>query len=384
MLMLEHHAKLLLAEHGLPVPEGIALAGADAGPPPFPAPWVVKAQVPVGGRGKAGFIALAQGEDELRGALRRMLGATMKGHAVRECRVERAVADGQEAYVSFSIDAKRALVNVLVSAEGGVDVERKAHAIRTGAAAPDEAALAAEIDRLTAALPQAIAPAVRAAALALSRVFLARDLMLLEINPLFVRADGSWMIGDAKVITDDNALARQPRLRQLVEGEAATYPDVAFKLAHGFDFVILDPEGEIGLVTTGAGLSMKLVDEMAAKGVSAFNFCDIRSGQMRGDPARLIYALHRMAAAPRIRAVLVNIFAGITNLAEFADLLMRALDAVPELTAPLVIRLVGNGEARATAMLGALDGHAFVLEPDLDRALAIAAGVAPRKAEQFA
>src|SRR6185436_6299764 len=115
------------------------------------------------------------------------------------------------------------------------------------------------------------------------RFFFESEALLVEINPLFVRADGTWTAGDAKVVTDDNARERQPRLRTLVERRAATYPEVALKLAHGFDYVVVDPDGEIGLLTTGAGLSMMLIDELRAAGLRPYNFLDIRTGGLRGE-----------------------------------------------------------------------------------------------------
>src|SRR5690606_24953593 len=98
---------------------------------------------------------------------------------------------------------------------------------------------------------------------------------------------GGWTAGDVRMAVDENALARRPELAELLDRRAAAYPDATFKRAQGYDLVVVDPEGEIGLVSTGAGLSMKLIDEMTARGARPYNFCDIRSGMMRGDPSRL-------------------------------------------------------------------------------------------------
>jgi succinyl-CoA synthetase beta subunit len=177
--------------------------------------------------------------------------------------------------------------------------------------------------------------------------------------------------GDAKLVVDDNALARQPAIADLVHERCDDYPELALKLRDGFDFVVLDPDGEIGLVTTGAGLSMQLVDELGELGYRAFNFCDIRTGQFRGDPARLIEVFRRMAAAPTVRSVLINFFAGITHLGELAQVLVAALRAVPELRVPITARLIGNGLDEALAVLDAA-GLPLTLKTDLDDAIATA------------
>jgi succinyl-CoA synthetase beta subunit len=368
MLLLEHDAKELLRGHGIAVPPGVLVE--SAGPAPFPGPWMVKAQVPTGGRGKAGGIRRASRGEELSRHLADILGLRIHGHEVGACRIEK-VAAGREVYVALRVEPRDAGVQVLVSPLGGVGVEAAPEALLTGVAAPDEAALEAEIARLVAGLPGDLRAPVGDAAPSLARAFLALDALLIEINPLLVDDAGGWVAGDAKVILDDNALPRQEAVRELLTRRAAAYPEVVFKQDHGFDLVVLDPEGEIGLVTTGAGLSMQLVDELIVAGVRPYNFCDVRSGQMRGDPARLIGILGRIAEGPRVRAVLINIFAGITDLGEFAELLVTALRALPELEMPVVARLVGNGEERAVAILRTA-GVRVVLEPDLDRAVALA------------
>jgi succinyl-CoA synthetase beta subunit len=198
--------------------------------------------------------------------------------------------------------------------------------------------------------------------------FFAFEATLLEVNPLFIRPDGSWTAADLKLAIDDNALVRQPRLSDLIRHRADDYPEMALKLDHGFDFVVVDPDGEIGLVTTGAGLSMQMIDELAERGHPAFNFCDIRTGQLRGDPTRLINVFQWIAAGRNVRSVLINFFAGITHLGEVAKLLVTALNAVPELHVPVTARLIGNGYEEAITVF-ATAGNPLRVEPDLDRAI---------------
>jgi succinyl-CoA synthetase beta subunit len=223
---------------------------------------------------------------------------------------------------------------------------------------------------------------VRAAALRLAPAFLACEATLLEVNPLFVLPEGGWVVGDLKLVVDDDALVRQPSVRALAQAYAETYPETARKLAHGFDYVEIDSGGEIGLITTGAGLSMKLIDELKAQGRRPLNFCDIRSGQFRGDPARLIAVMRWIASRPSVRVVLVNIFAGITDLAEFARLLAAAAAAAPELRVPIIARLIGRNFDEAKRLLLS-SGLAVTVEPDLELAveqtLALLAGKGARR-----
>ena len=182
-------------------------------------------------------------------------------------------------------------------------------------------------------------------------MLLARELALAEINPLFVSAAGC-VAGDAKLVVDLGAVERQPRIAALIAARPQTYADANRKLTEGFDYVEIDPEGEIGLLTTGAGLSMMLIDELAARGMKPLNFCDIRTGQMRGSPARVMRVLEWLTSRPSLRAVLVGVFAGITDLAEFADLLATGMERTPSLRVPVVARLVGRGAAEARAYPG--------------------------------
>ena len=376
MLILEHDAKAMLADHGVPAPLGMLVAqGESYAAPPFPAPWVVKAQVPVGGRGKAGGIRIAPDASALSRELDELLGSELKGHAVTSVRVEQAVGAAQEAYISLSVQPRDATVTLLMAARGGVDVESTDDAGLLRSEAPAEPqALAAAVRALASRIPAPIGQALTAMGLALAELLLARDAIMVEVNPVFVHEDGTWLAGDAKLILDDNALDRQPAMAMLLRKPTPAYSDVRRKAEHGFDFVVLHQMGSVGLVTTGAGLSMMLIDEMTARGLQPFNFCDIRTGQFRGDPTRLIQTLRWIAAGPAIRVVLVNIFAGITDLREFAALLVEALRHVPELRVPIVARLVGNGAEGARSLLEAA-GLAITLEPDLDRAVALAARI---------
>ncbi len=371
MFLLEHDAKSLLALHGAPAPEGALLENAQiAGAQLPPAPWVVKAQIAAGGRGKAGLIRTAKTRDDLQSHLGAILCATHKGMAVRACRIESQVTNVEETYLSFTLDPVSASVRVMLAARGGVEIEALAAtpgALKSALAAPEPAALNAAVDELTRGLAPHIARALNDAGHQLARVFLTAELSLLEINPLFVRPDGTWLAGDAKIVTDDDAMFRQPKLRALLDSRASAYPEAHRKERFGCDYVVVDPEGEIGLLTTGAGLSMMLIDELRALGLKPYNFLDVRTGGLRGDPARLVNVLNWIAEGPRVRVLFVNIFAGITDLGEFSRLLLEAFAQVPKLKVPIVARLVGTNLEAAREFLAARN---VPVSTDLEEAIA--------------
>jgi succinyl-CoA synthetase beta subunit len=369
MYLLEHDAKELLARHGVVVPAGCLIGRDDtihrrALPP---GPWMVKGQIAAGGRGKAGIIRKAATPKELADHSAEILGATVMGRTVEAARVEEQVSGAEETYIGLLLDPAAGGVRVIMSARGGVDIEAlPPEAVRSDIAAAEAGALSECVARLAASFGGARAKALGEAGSRLAHAFLGHEALLVEVNPLFVHPDGRWVAGDAKLITDDNALPRQAALARLVATRAAAYPDVARKLEHGFDYVIVDAAGEIGLLTTGAGLSMMLIDELRAAGLKPYNFLDIRTGGLRGDTARLTQVLKWIGEGKNVKVLLVNIFAGITDLGEFARLLLQALRDAPAFKVPVVARLVGNGLTAARESLGAAG---IALHTDLDEAL---------------
>jgi succinyl-CoA synthetase beta subunit len=365
MLLTEADGKALFAEHGIAVPVGVLVT--DVVPElPGTGPWMVKAQVPVGGRGKAGGVVRCDSRGDVEAAVARMLGSRLKGHGVDACLIEQVVA-GEERYLAITVDPASYGLRVIYSAAGGIEIEQSG-AAESRLCPPHPGAVAEVLSDLIAGEPAAWRDAVASAGTALASLLLDKELALAEINPLLVSAAGC-IAGDAKVVVDLNAAGRQPRIAALIAARPATYADANRKIAEGFDYVELDPDGEIGLVTTGAGLSMMLIDELTARGAKPLNFCDIRTGQMRGSPARLIRVLQWITDRSSLKAVLVNIFAGITDLGEFATLLAAAIQASPSLRVPVVARLVGRNAAEARRILGEAQPGMLVTE-DLAEALA--------------
>ena len=369
MYLLEHDAKELLAKHNVLVPPGKLITNAANSAEDLPAgPWIVKGQITAGGRGKAGIIKKAATPQEIAEHTQAILGRVVKNLRVDAVRIEQQVAGATEAYISLMIDAAAAGVRVIMAAEGGMEIEAlPKDAIRSAVAAPDAESIARCVQELAAPFGGTQARALIDTGTKLAHAFMASEAMLIEINPLFVKNDGTWVAGDAKFVTDDGALERQDDTRAMLHARAVAYPEAALKLEHGCDYVVVDPEGELGLLTTGAGLSMMLIDELRAMGMKPYNFLDVRTGGLRGETTRLVKVLKWIGEGRNIKVILINVFAGITELGEFSRLIVKALQEVPEVKVPVVARLVGNGLPAAREVLAAAG---IPLYPDLDEALA--------------
>ena len=378
MMLLEHDAKVLLAQFGISIPVGV-LANRSARPT-VSYPCFVKVQIPVGGRGKAGGIVRANNASELEQALHKLVGATVRGHRVHECRIEQP-ASGQECYVSLMLDPSSGKVIILMSAEGGVEVEQHS---ASGAMLQQQAnfeinAVKLAAQQLAQQLPVFAQTALTQAAHQLCDALFQLELTLTEINPLFVQPDGSWIAGDAKLVADDNAIERQPLLLALLKERGHAYPEASLKIDHGFDFVRLDEDGDVGMLTTGAGLSMQLVDELTRRGCKPFNFVDIRTGQFRGEPTRLIQVLRWIGEGKNVKVILMNFFAGVTDLAELSRLILIALEQTQDIKIPIVIRLIGNGLETAIETLTSANAS-LVVETDLEKAVDQVVALATRQA----
>jgi len=367
MYLLEHDAKNLLARHGIAVPQSSLLNNPEHVATLPSGPWVVKGQITAGGRGKAGLIKTATSAAEVTARATEIIGKQAKGRTVRAVRIEQQVQGASEAYISMMLDPAAAGVRIIMAAQGGMEIETLPHdALKTATAAPEVTALAAVAAKLAASFEGAAGKALAEAGRALAAAFINDEALLIEINPLFVYPDGRWVAGDAKYVTDDSALPRQSAQRALLEDPSGPYLETALKDAHGCDYVVVDPAGEIALLTTGAGLSMMLIDELRGAGLKPYNFLDIRTGGLRGETKRLVSVLQWMHSGPNVKVLLINIFAGITELGEFSRLLVSALKAVPELQVPVVARLVGNGMETARTVLAEAG---ITLHHDLDAAL---------------
>lgn len=349
----EYQAAEFLKRQGIPVNSGLVCATPDdcvAASASFKGPVVLKAQVHTGGRGKAGGVGLVRTPEEAREAAQRILGMDIRGHTVRAVLVAPAVDILHEYYLSVTIDRASRDVTVIASAEGGIDVELVAREtpekITRELADPLLGLHAYQARRLSFALgikPDLVNGFADIAS-RLYQTFVASDASLAEINPLVLTADRRWMALDSKITLDDNALFRHPTydaLRDLREEDPIEHE----ARDAGLSFVKLD--GDIGCIVNGAGLSMATMDVIKSYGGEPANFLDIGGGANR---RQVTAALRLVLSEPKVRAVLINIFGGITRCDVVAHGLLDAFREV-EVAVPLIIRLAGTNQAEGGAIL---------------------------------
>ncbi|MGQ0520433.1 MAG: ADP-forming succinate--CoA ligase subunit beta [Actinomycetota bacterium] len=353
MDLLEHQGKAYFARYGIPVATGVVATTVDeavAGAGRVGWPAVVKAQVHVGGRGKAGGIRVVADEEAARAAASAILGMSIGDHVVRAVLVEPATDIASEAYASFTLDRSARLHLGMLSARGGVDIEQVA------AEEPDAIARlhVDPVDGLTeeacaewvarAGLPEGAAGGVAALLLRLYRCYVEGDADLVEVNPLVLTAGGEVLALDAKVTLDDSAAFRHPEWDGF---RGAQVLDERERLARekGLQYIGLD--GSVGIIANGAGLAMSTLDVVHQVGGSPANFLDIGGG---ASAAVMANALEVINTDEHVRAIFVNVFGGITRGEEVANGIVEALGRV-DIAAPLVVRLDGTNAAEGRAIL---------------------------------
>jgi succinyl-CoA synthetase beta subunit len=365
--LLEHAGKRVLAAHGVPVPIGhlaLDVEHAVAAGEAVGYPVVVKAQVPVGGRGKAGGIKVAADADELAAAAAAVLGMSIKGHVVRKVWVEEALTAARECYFSFTFDraAKRHLG--MLSARGGVDIEEVAaeypdaihrfHVDPLDTFGDTDAAAAVDAAGITGDAAEPMASLL----VKLYDAYTAEDAELVEINPLAVVADGRVLAMDAKVVLDDNAAFRHPGWDEWRDLDALDPRERAAR-EKGLTYVGLD--GSVGVIGNGAGLVMSTLDVLALVGGRAANFLDVGGG---ASADVITSALEVVNGDPAVRAIFVNIFGGITRGEEVAKGIVEALGRV-DLRSPIVVRLDGTNAEEGRAILAAHESDRLVSRPTM-------------------
>ena len=353
MDLLEYQGKQLFAEHGVPVPDGRhatdALEARRAAES-LGFPVVIKAQVQIGGRGKAGGIKVANDADEAERHARDILGMDIRGLTVHELWIERASKIAAEYYAEIVFDRSAKKPLGMLSSMGGMDVEEVAEnhpdAIARVHVDPligfrpfhgRRLAYATDIDRDVAR------PTVDMLS-RLYNVFERSDAMLVEVNPLIVTEDREVMALDSKVTIDDNALGRQPAIAEL-RNLSAEDPQEKMAKERGVTYVKLD--GDIGILGNGAGLVMSTLDVVAQAGGRPANFLDVGGGAKAEE---IVEALEVLLSDDKVRAVLFNIFGGITRGDEVANGILQALDRI-EVKVPIVVRLDGTNDEEGRRIL---------------------------------
>jgi succinyl-CoA synthetase beta subunit len=349
----EYQAKELFQRAGIPVAQGIVAttpAEARAAAARIGGAVVVKAQVHSGGRGKAGGVKLANTPEEAEEKARAILALTIQGLPVRKVLVTSAVDIASETYAAILVDRASKRPLLMLSAAGGVEIEETA---RTNPKAIERVL----IDPVTGLLPWQARAAVgrigrtgsEALAMAdilvkLDSVFWDEDASLAEINPLVITKDGKALALDAKVSIDDNALFRHPDLEAMRDTADETAGSILAR-ERGLSYVPLD--GDIGCIVNGAGLAMATMDLVKHYGGQPANFLDIGGSS---NPEKVVAALKIILGDSTVKAILFNIFGGITRCDDVARGILTALDQL-KLDVPLVIRLTGTNEDIARAML---------------------------------
>ena len=354
MKLLEYQAKEVLASLGISIPPGAVARNPDEAVAAFRklGPVAVKAQVPVGGRGKAGGIKLARTEEEARKAAEQIIGMDIKGFKVPLVYCETALDIAREIYVGFTVDRDARANVLLLSAKGGMDIEQVAEespdAIARLHPNPWRGPLDFELAQLAydAGLGDIARPLI-ALIKKLYRAIPDYDALTAEINPLVVTKGNEVVAGDAKLEVDDNAAWRHKDLEErygaVLEGDR--YEVEAKK--RNLTYVSLD--GDIGIIGNGAGLCMGTLDLVQRAGGKPANFCDIGGGAK----AEVVEnALAVILMNPKVKGVLLNVFGGITRGDEVAKGVVTARDNL-KMKLPLVVRLSGTREEEGRQILRA-------------------------------
>ena len=357
----EYQGKQLFAEYGLPVSQGVAaetvqeaiaaadIIGGDR--------WVVKAQVHAGGRGKAGGVKLVSSKAEIEEFARGWLGKNLityqtdaAGQPVSRILVETCTDIARELYLGAVVDRATRRVVFMASTEGGVEIEKVAEET------PDKI-LKAVIDPMTGAQPyQARELAFKLGLegvqikqfvgifMGLAKMFVERDLALLEINPLVITSEGNMHCLDAKLVIDSNAMYRQPALKEMHDPSQDDARE-AHAAAWDLNYVALD--GSIGCMVNGAGLAMGTMDIVQLHGGSPANFLDVGGDATK---ERVVEAFKIILSDDKVKAVLINIFGGIVRCDLIADGVIGAVQEVG-VEVPVVVRLEGNNADLGTQKL---------------------------------
>ncbi len=352
MKLLEYQAKEVLASLGIAIPPGrvartpeeAAAACAELGP------IAVKAQVPVGGRGKAGGIKLARSPDEARAAAQQIIGMDIKGFKVPLVYCETALDIEREIYLGFTVDRDARANILMLSAKGGIDIEQVAEESPESIARlypnPWRGPLDFELNQLVfeAGLGELARPLVSLIK-KLYRAIPELDAVTAEINPLVITKKGEVVAGDAKLETDENSAWRHKELEERYGSVLEGDPYEVEAKKRGLTYVSLD--GDIGIIGNGAGLCMSTLDLVQRAGGRAANFCDIGGGAK----AEVVEnALAVILMNPRVKGVLINVFGGITRGDEVARGIVIARDSL-QMKLPLVVRLSGTREEEGRAIL---------------------------------
>ena len=378
MDLYEHQGKELFRAHGIVTPRGIVAETAEQAADAtrdLGGRSVVKVQVRVGGRGKGGGVVLVDSPERAAEEAARMLGSDFKGHQVTQVLVEELLPIASEFYTSMLPDRSTGDYLAMMTAEGGMDIEELARtrpeALRRVHIDPMLGMRAFHVRDLVGTLPIGAREGTADVLRRMYELLAERDATLVEVNPLVQLDDGSVVALDAKVTIDDNAMFRHPEVEAYEEAFPLD-PVQARANEKGLQYVKL--AGDVGIIGNGAGLVMSTLDLVAQAGARAANFLDVGGGASADQMAT---SLEVVLSDPAVKAVLVNIFGGITRCDLVAKGVLGALERV-EVTVPLVVRLDGTNAEQGRAILEEA-AHprivsAVTMQEAAERAAALASG----------
>jgi succinyl-CoA synthetase beta subunit len=349
----EYQARQIFRNYGIPVPDGIlcyTVSEVEKAARDLNCMVVVKAQVLAGGRGKAGGVKLARNVEEAVAVAKQILGMNIKGYTVEKVLVTKAVNIEKEFYVGFVNDRNTKSVTLMASAEGGVEIEEVAknnpEKIVKYPVNPLTGLLDFQARNIALKLFGDIRQAQKAASILtrLYKLYVETDATLAEINPLILSKEGEVLAIDGKMNFDDNALYRQPEILAMREPDEDEQKEIA---AHekGLSYIKLD--GSIGCMVNGAGLAMATMDMIKLYGGEPANFLDIGGSS---NPQKVIDAMNILLGDKNVKAVMINIFGGITRCDDVAKGLIKALEMIST-DIPIVVRLSGTNAEEGLALL---------------------------------
>ena len=349
----EYQAREFLVKKGIPVPPAEVASNvreAKAAAEKIGFPVVLKAQVLVGGRGKAGGVKVVKSAAELEGVASQIFSLQIKGYPVKKILVGKAVSIKKEFYLTVTVDNTKGDVVLIASEAGGIDIEETAKKTPEkiqklyleGKKSPDKVKLSVFLKAIF--KDKALEERAVSTVASLLAIFFENDCSLTEINPLVADEQGKLLALDAKMIFDDNALFRHPEIEVLRDPSYEDADEIEAK-SHGLSFVKLD--GNIGCVVNGAGLAMATTDVIKMSGGEPANFLDVGGSS---NPEKVSHALNIIFRNTRVKAVLINIFGGITRCDDIARGILEVKNKVG-IPVPFVVRLTGTNEKEAIEIL---------------------------------
>ncbi|MGQ4834606.1 MAG: ADP-forming succinate--CoA ligase subunit beta [Candidatus Asgardarchaeia archaeon] len=363
MRLYEYESKELFKKEKIPVPNGTVVKSVDEAlkvAKNIGYPVVVKAQVLVGGRGKAGGVKIAENPENLEKIAEQILSMRIKGEKVSSLLIEQKLEISQELYLSIFLDRSRGCPLIIMSELGGVDIEEVA-------TKNPEKIVKRYVNPLIGLknyhildilskinVSESVKKQIRDIIIKLWKIFSNNDAELVEINPLVITDDAKVVAADAKILLDENALFKHPDFLALLETRKGEYSQRELEaMNYGMSYVELD--GTIGIIGNGAGLVMSTMDVVKYYGGDPANFLDVGGG---ASAERMFKALKIVSSNPNVRVIFINILGGITRCDEMAQGIIQAIQEL-RLNTPLVIRLVGTNEEEGRNHLQEHGIHAF-------------------------